>query len=1311
MKKERSTRLGWSWARKIIYLILGLAVFSVADKPVLAQETVFGPEDLKIGWFHIHFSFHKFTIDDPGEGTIIISKNTPAEKIGGGIARLNGKWIPLLHFFGGDDLVFEKKVKLRSRNYLYVFLRGARGASISVEVKKKILSPPPEVNFSANPSAIKLGKASTLNWTTSYTTSVSIEPGIGSVDPSGSQTATPTETTTYTLTAKGEGGTTSKSVTVTVYQPPTVTISADPATVIYGESSTLYWSSTNADKVVLDQNIGEVSYEGSLGVKPDRSTTYTITASGPGGSAKAQAVLTVKADVEPQPDGSFGKQYEDLIPLDVTLDAYDPKRFSVVTGLARDPADLPLADVSVTILAHPEYGTAKTDSHGRFSIPVEGGGSNTVVYQKAGFITVQRKVNVEWNDIAIAETIQMIAEDPASTTITFNGDPTTVTTHRSTEVVTEINGELKSRSCTMVFAGDNRAYEVDAQGVVISELAEITTRATEFPTPESMPAVLPPTSAFTYCAELSVDGVERVTFAQPVVMWVDNFLGFAVGEVVPVGSYDRDRGVWVPEDNGVVVQLLDTDADGLVDAIDADGNSTPDDLDGDGSYSDEVRGLNDADSYPPGSTFWRAEVKHFSPVDANWPPMLPTEAIASNATRKSTANQQKEAGRDCKNTRSSFVEERSGIFHEDIPIPGTDVTLHYASNGVGGYRTIITVPASGETVPDSLSRIIVNVEVAGRVFEQTFAGPPDTLTNKTAEFVWDGRDHLGREVSGLVRAKTSVDFVYPMIYGSGRSGTSAFGQPGQGSTTIPTRVEGTVSKFDELLIQVRSSGGGTIAEGWSLSNHHWLSPTAPSTLYKGDGTLLKTVGLIIETVAGNGKWGLGGDGGPAIEAELPGPTSLKLDAAGNLYITAYFDNVIRKVDSKGIITTVAGTGQAGFNGDGILAITAKINGPRGTTVDSAGNLYFADYFNHRVRKVDSKGIITTIAGTGQSGFSGDGGPATQAKLNLPTGVAVDAGGSIYVVDDHRVRKIDPKGIITTVAGTGRCTYTVTTGPALQASLCYPDDVEVDAAGNIYIADNGNSVVRKVDIGGIISTFAGKEDCFLYKGNGVPATEACLNSVLGMYVDSSGNVYLADAWNNCIRKVDTNGIITTVAGICGYDQGGYSGDGGPALEARLDWPWDVEGDSLGNLYIADHNNAVVRKVGLSSAFLAILTDADIPSADPNGLGYIMSSAGHHKRTIDLDTGVVLYEFDYDDDGNLAAIIDRFGNESIVERNEAGLPTAIISPDGIRTTLSIDSNNHLTRISYPDGSFYSFEYTADGLMTAKIEPEGNRFRARV
>ncbi|MDH3558947.1 MAG: hypothetical protein OES18_24155, partial [Deltaproteobacteria bacterium] len=272
MKKERSTRLRWNWLRKIINIAFGLAVFSIVAKPVLAQETVLGPKDLRIGWFGIHSSWHKFTVDEPGEGTIIISKNTPEKRIRGGFARLNGKWIPIRHFLRGDDLVLEKNINLRSRNYLFFLLRGARGASISVEVKKKSLSPPPEVNFSANPSAIKLGEASTLNWTTSYATSVSIEPGIGSVEPSGSQKVTPTETTTYTLTAEGVGGTASKGATVTVYQPPTVTISADPESVIYGESSTLFWSSTNADKVVIDQNIGEVSHEGSLEVKPDRTT-------------------------------------------------------------------------------------------------------------------------------------------------------------------------------------------------------------------------------------------------------------------------------------------------------------------------------------------------------------------------------------------------------------------------------------------------------------------------------------------------------------------------------------------------------------------------------------------------------------------------------------------------------------------------------------------------------------------------------------------------------------------------------------------------------------------------------------------------------------------------------------------------------------------------------------------------------------------------------------------------------------------------------------------------------------------------------
>jgi len=299
MVRDRSTGLVW---RKLSYLFLVLAVLCLAAGPALAQETVFGPMDLRMGWFLIHTSSYKFTVDEPGEGTIIISKNTPGKKIRGGFVRLNGRWIPLESFLGGSTSVFEENFHLRPRNYLFVFLRGDRGASIKVWVRKKSSSPQPEVNFSANPSAIKLGESSELTWSVSNAETVEIEPGIGEVASSGSLSVSPSETTNYTLRAEGKGGTATSGVTVTVYQPPTVIFSADPQTILYGESTTLSWSSANVDRVVIDQSIGEVESEGSLAVKPERTTTYTITATGPGGSARAQVLVSVKAKVEPQPE-------------------------------------------------------------------------------------------------------------------------------------------------------------------------------------------------------------------------------------------------------------------------------------------------------------------------------------------------------------------------------------------------------------------------------------------------------------------------------------------------------------------------------------------------------------------------------------------------------------------------------------------------------------------------------------------------------------------------------------------------------------------------------------------------------------------------------------------------------------------------------------------------------------------------------------------------------------------------------------------------------------------------------------------------
>ncbi|MGH2768211.1 MAG: hypothetical protein ACRDIF_04545, partial [Actinomycetota bacterium] len=220
----------------------------------------------------------------------------------------------------------------------------------------------------------------------------------------------------------------------------------------------------------------------------------------------------------------------------------------------------------------------------------------------------------------------------------------------------------------------------------------------------------------------------------------------------------------------------------------------------------------------------------------------------------------------------------------------------------------------------------------------------------------------------------------------------------------------------------------------------------------------------ISTVAGTGSSGYSGDGGPAASARMKGPRTLAVDSEGNIFIADTMNHRIRKVDSSGIITTVAGTGSAGYSGDGGPATKARLYWPHDVAVDASGNLYIADSANQVIRKVDPSGIITTVAGTGSAGYSGDGGPATGAKLNEPRGGAVDAAGNIYISDrrNHRIRKVDSSGIITTVAGTGSAGYGGDGGPATAAKLDGARGVGLDGSGNIYIADTGNHRIRRVE---------------------------------------------------------------------------------------------------------------------------------------------------------------------------------------------------------------------------------------------------------
>jgi len=331
---------------------------------------------------------------------------------------------------------------------------------------------------------------------------------------------------------------------------------------------------------------------------------------------------------------------------------------------------------------------------------------------------------------------------------------------------------------------------------------------------------------------------------------------------------------------------------------------------------------------------------------------------------------------------------------------------------------------------------------------------------------------------------------------------------------------------------------------------------------------------IISTIAGNGVAAYSGDGGPAINAELA-PGALVVDAAGNIYISDPSNQHIRKINTAGIITTVAGNGTAGYSGDGAAATAAELNNPTGITVDATGNIFVADYNNNCVRKISASGIITTVAGNGTLGFSGDGGYATAAELKNPEGVRFDAAGNLYIADEgnERIRKVTTGGIISTVAGTGTYGFSGDGGAATAAKLGNPFDVAFDATGNMYIADGTNGRIRIVNTAGVINTFAGNGTS-AFAGDGGQATAAELYNPRRVVFDASGNLYIGDQFNNRIRKVNTAGIISTYVG---NGTPTFAGDGGLATAAQIYYPLGLDFDAVGNLYICDTYNNRVRVV--------------------------------------------------------------------------------------------------------------------------------------
>jgi sugar lactone lactonase YvrE len=425
---------------------------------------------------------------------------------------------------------------------------------------------------------------------------------------------------------------------------------------------------------------------------------------------------------------------------------------------------------------------------------------------------------------------------------------------------------------------------------------------------------------------------------------------------------------------------------------------------------------------------------------------------------------------------------------------------------------------------------------------------------------------------------------------------------------------------------------------------------------------------IISTVAGNGTSGFSGDNGFATAAEISNPSGLCLDAAGNLFIADTYNFVIRKVAITGIITTVAGSpGNPG-----------TFYYPTAVAVDSSNNLYIADSQHNQVSKVNTSGTISTFAGNGTTNYSGDGGAAKNAALNLPVGLAVDAAHNLFIVDsgNNCIRKVGTNNVITTVAGNGTMGFSGDGGVATNANLASPQNVAVDSFGNLFIADSGNNRIRQVGTNGIIATVAGR-----VLNDGDFATNATLGSASGVAFDAAGNLYIADSHNNRIRKVDTNGIITTVAGN-GFP--GYSGDGASATGASLNVPSGLTFDASGNLYIADTLNHRIRKVDTNGIISTVAGNGAFGSSGNGGaatnaqfsfpcgvaadvFGNLFIADRYYTQIRKVDTNGIITVANSQFNGNpFGVAVDSVGNLFIAYTD--GQFVRKVSTNGVNTTVA-------------------------------------------
>lgn len=1051
------------------------------------------------------------------------------------------------------------------------------------------------------------------------------------------------------------------------------------------------------------------------------SDTYTTELS-PGVEQPNAPPVDTEAPVQTfDQETSFLYEGDDAIQTGVDEGTINPQRVGVLRGIVKDRDGQLLSGVRVTVLGHPEYGSTVSRVDGGIYMAVNGGEPLTLSFEKAGYLTSQRRVEPDWNDYTwLEEDVVLIGLNESVDTIDVDGDADQAQVAQS-DAVTDASGTRRS---TLIFNPDTTATAINRDGTEV-ELETASVRSSEFTVgpngPEAMPGELPPTSAYTYAAALTADeaiaiGADHVRFNKPVINYVENFINIPVGQEVPSGYQNPKSRVWVPDESGRVVEVLD----------EVDGRAVLD-VNGDGVAANAAEladlGIGElelekvAELYSVGESLWRVPVTHFSDHAA----FNPDDQVVLTAGkdfnynmrpsgRMSASPEPRESSDGCENSNQgghSVIECESQAVSETVPLEGVPSDLTYSTNRMQGFEDnrSFTVPLSDDEVPEDLVSMNVIIKVAGRREVRSFEPEP----NKNFTYVWDGLDAFGRAVTGSRDIEIRVGYAFKAVYGS----TPTFSQPTNPEPPRPNFVGSPYflsADFARQEFSVWQTHNGTVSQynaewaglgGWSLDFHHFYDPKA-AKLYRGDGSTgaASPVKLRkLQAEAGTGVAGATGDGGPAKDAKFNKPQSIAATPDGSLLIADTDNNRIRKIATDGTVNTIAGTGSYGFSGDGGPATAAKLANPRGVTVGPGGVVYIADTNNNRIRMIDGEGNISTVAGGGPvSDDDGDGGSALDARLSQPSGVVAASWGDLFIADTNhnRVRRVLPDGKIHAYAGTGRAAHSGDGDLALKADLNQPHGLALDRDGNLLIADTRNNRVREVAIAGTIDTVAGG-GASLALGDFELATDARLSLPAEIALTPSGDLYIADAANDRIRRVTSDGFITSAAEPTS-EVIPYSGD--DAATAGVSRPKGVAVSPSGAVVVADtEHNRIVKFATISGGF--DVTNILIPSSDGAEI-YEFTPRGQHVKTVDAKTGATLLTFEYDD-GRLLKVTDGDGNETTIE-HEDGQPSAIVGPYGQRAELSVDAEGRLDSVTTPSGATYGVTYQSGDLLKTFTKPNG-------